>query len=74
MKTKNQDSWMVCETDFGPSVFDGAGREVFCTSLGEAKYLCGQLNKEGDKFVGSRSSFDQWNALVDKILRAYNRA
>lgn len=62
---------MVCETDFGPSVFDGAGREVFCDNLGEANYLCGQLNKEGDRFVGGRSDFDLWNAFVDKTIKDY---
>jgi len=71
MKTNNQNSWIVCETDSGPSVFDGLGREIFCDNLGEANYLCDQLNKEGDKFVGSKVDPFAFDAFVNKTVIDY---
>jgi hypothetical protein len=71
MKTNNHNFWEVCETNLGPSVFDGLGREVFCKTLEEANYLCNKLNKEGERFIGSKADPIAFESFVDKTLEDY---
>lgn len=64
-------TWFVCDNTDEPSVTDGLGREVFCDNLGEANYLCDQLNKEGDRFVGSKADPFAFDAFVNKTTMDY---